>query len=209
MPEQTRDVSGFDTVDLRGAGKLFVEQGDQEGVRIVAEEDAFDKIITEVEGTTLVIKLKFWDALAAFRPLGPLEYHVTAKDLRSIQVHGAGSVEASAATDTLELLLTGAGEVRAGVRADRLDSTVSGAGSITVRGEAAQQNVTVSGMGEHQADALETKETKVSISGAGKARVNASDRLDVAISGAGSVDYLGEPQVEQRISGLGSVNKVG
>jgi hypothetical protein len=56
---------------------------------------------------------------------------------------------------------------------------------------------------------LATKNSNVSISASGGAKVSVSDELTVSISGSGSVQYKGDPTVQQTIAGSGSVTKVG
>jgi len=48
----------------------------------------------------------------------------------------------------------------------------------------------------------------ISISGSGKANVQANRTLKVDVSGSGSVKYLGTPEIVKNISGSGSVKPV-
>ena len=66
---------------------------------------------------------------------------------------------------------------------------------------------TMSGASRLDAEDLQVKAAQLSISGAGKAEVWASDSLKVSISGAGKVTYRGNPTIEKDISGAGSVRK--
>ena len=66
----------------------------------------------------------------------------------------------------------------------------------------------MSGASRLQAEELQTRTTELSITGAGKAEVYATDTLRTAISGAGKVSYAGNPKtVEKRISGAGSIHR--
>jgi len=66
---------------------------------------------------------------------------------------------------------------------------------------------TMSGASKLDAEGLQVKTAELSISGAGKAEVSASDSLKVAISGAGKVTYNGNPTVEKHVSGAGTIRK--
>jgi Protein of unknown function (DUF2807). len=66
---------------------------------------------------------------------------------------------------------------------------------------------TMTGASKLMAEDLRVKVAEVSISGAGKAEVSASDVLKVAISGAGKVTYNGNPALEKHISGAGTIRK--
>ena len=56
-------------------------------------------------------------------------------------------------------------------------------------------------------ESLVTRALELSISGAGRADVNATEVLKVTISGAGKVTYSGNPSISKEISGAGSVKK--
>ena len=86
---------------------------------------------------------------------------------------------------------------------------LSGAGAIKAEfaGTARRQRITLSGAGAFRGANLVGDSVRVSVSGAGKASVNATRVLDVAISGAGSVDYVGDPKVTRDISGVGTIKR--
>jgi hypothetical protein len=86
-----------------------------------------------------------------------------------------------------------------------LDGT--GATRVTVDGNVNELMATMSGASRLDAESLRVKTAEVSISGAGRAEVSASDILKVAISGAGKVTYTGNPVVEKHVSGAGSVRQ--
>jgi Putative auto-transporter adhesin, head GIN domain len=83
----------------------------------------------------------------------------------------------------------------------------TGATRVTVDGAVNELMATMSGASKLDAESLQVKTAELSISGAGKAEVSASESLKVAISGAGKVTYSGDPTVEKHISGAGSIRK--
>jgi hypothetical protein len=83
----------------------------------------------------------------------------------------------------------------------------TGATRVTVDGVANELIATMSGASRLDAESLQVKVAELSISGAGKAEVSASESLKVAISGAGKVTYNGNPTVEKHISGAGTIRK--
>jgi hypothetical protein len=86
-----------------------------------------------------------------------------------------------------------------------LDGT--GATRVTVDGTVDELMATLTGASKLDAEELRVRSALLSISGAGKAEVSASDTLKVAISGAGKVTYNGNPAIERQISGAGSIRK--
>jgi Putative auto-transporter adhesin, head GIN domain len=83
----------------------------------------------------------------------------------------------------------------------------TGATRVTTDGTVDELLATMSGASKLDAESLQVKIAELSISGAGKAEVSASEVLKVAISGAGKVTYNGNPAIERHISGAGSVRK--
>jgi hypothetical protein len=186
VAEESRHVSGFDEVELRGAGNLSIEQTGSESLTVEAEEDVLPKLTTEVVNDRLIIGPKPGTTV---RTTAPINYKLTVEALNALEVSGAGDVEAE------------------GINTDRLAVTIGGAGNVKAGGEADKQEIDISGSGAYRAENLESKEAKIGVSGAGSAIVNASERLDATVSGAGSVEYVGDPTVKQDVSGAGRVSK--
>ena len=84
----------------------------------------------------------------------------------------------------------------------------NGATKVTLEGNVNAMSAEMNGASRLNADSLVTRATELSISGAGRGEVNATDVLKVNISGAGKVTYSGNPKtVDKSISGAGSVRK--
>jgi hypothetical protein len=83
----------------------------------------------------------------------------------------------------------------------------TGATRVTADGAVEELLATMSGASKLDAESLQVKVAELSISGAGKAEVSASEVLKVAISGAGKVTYNGNPSIEKHISGAGSISR--
>jgi hypothetical protein len=184
--EESRDVSGFDEVELRGAGNLTIEQTGSESLTVEAEEGVLPKLRTEVVNDRLVIGP---EPGTVIRTTAPINYKLSVEALDALDVSGSGDVEAE------------------GINTDRLAVTIGGARNLEIGGEADEQEIDISGSGVYRAENLESNEARIGVSGAGSAIVNASERLDANVSGIGSVEYLGDPTVEQDASGAGRVSK--
>jgi hypothetical protein len=126
---------------------------------------------------------------SAIHTTEPINYRLTVKDLRSLEVLGTANADAT------------------GIETDRLAVTISGAGNVKVGGTADEQEVNISGTGTYLAENLESREVEINVAGAGSAVVNVKEKLDAKISGVGSVEYVGNPRVQETISGAGQVNK--
>ncbi len=183
---ESRDVSGFEEVELRGIGNLSIQQGDSESLTVEAEEDVLPKIRTKVKNNRLIIGPK---RNTTINTTEPINYELTVKDLTALEVSGSGDVEAE------------------DISTDELAVTIDGTGDVEINGEVNSQTVKISGSGDYQAEDLESKRAEVDVGGTGTAIVNVSEELDAQVSGTGSVEYTGDPTVNQEVSGTGEVSE--
>jgi hypothetical protein len=204
---RTRTLPDFDRIDLRGAGTVVVRQAAAASVSVQADEEALDKVRTEVRDGQLLVGLRWWSALLAWRALRNVEVHVAAPRLRALTVSGAGRIVTPDPFDAerLELKLSGAGSLEVQVRAAAVDARLSGAGSISLVGSADTLEVTLTGAGRFDGSELRAGVVRVRSAGAGETVVFAAEKLDATLTGAGSIRYRGNPQVNSRVSGIGSV----
>jgi Putative auto-transporter adhesin, head GIN domain len=182
---ETRDVQGFDSVDFASAGTLTIEQTGTDSLEIEADADILPSLTSEVAGTTLRLGVKPGVNPGNARNI---TYRMTVGELKGLVVSGAGEITVTA--------LDGA----------ELSVVHSGAARVTVSGRVTSQVVELSGVGEYDGSALESQNADVTVSGTGKAVVNASSTLDARVTGVGSV-YLGNPALTQEVTGLGEVTR--
>jgi len=217
---ETREVSGFRTVVMRGYGDLEIHQQRdstaKETVSIEADDQVMPKILAEVRGDRLVLGFSmpwyewiWWWCQLIFTADKRIRFRLTSRGVESLRITGAGHVTSDRLEgDRLELTISGAGKIRlAGLTVKNLETRLSGAADVELAGTADRHDARISGAGSVRARTLVTARTSVSISGAGSCAVNAAEELDARISGAGSVSYEGNPRVTQRISGAGSVRQ--
>jgi hypothetical protein len=203
---EARQVSGFNSVSLAGSGDVIVTQGDQEGIKIEAEDNVIPYLKTEVHGSTLVISLESKNGVLV-HPTRPMRYYVSMKEVSGLSVSGSGTITSNAITTrSLDLAITGSGETELqNIKADSINTTISGSGKCNLKGETASQRLTITGSGSCSSDNLTSQDVRINVSGSGKAVVMASSTLDVTITGSGEVRYSGSPKLSQRITGSGSI----
>lgn len=203
---EMREIKDVHQVALHGAGTLHIAQGDTESLSIEAEPKVISRIETTVKDGKLTIQPS-----RSFDTREPIDYWLAVKQLDSIELSGAGNVEAGAlSAESFRLAIDGAGLVKIGkLTATDLQVTASGNANTTLAGEVDSQTVSLSGAGSYGAGDLASRVAAVSVDGAGKATVRVSESLDAQVSGVGAVEYIGDPVVNQSISGVGRVAKVG
>jgi hypothetical protein len=207
-----REVSDFDRVALNGVGTLYISVGEEESLKVEAEDNLLPYIETLVHGQTLSIGFRDQGLRTAFQPTEPIHYYLTVKDLAALELSGAGNIEVDEiATSELHIKTSGAGNIEIEkLTAKVLNMDVSGAGNCHIyEGQVADQNLRISGAGGYRASDLQSQSARIDISGLGGARVWVEEDLRVEISGAGSVTYFGSPILSQDVSGAGNIRSLG
>ena len=180
---EERDVTAFDSIEVRGVGEITIVAGDDFALSVRADESDIDHINTSVVGTTLVISEDH--AASSSR----IEIEIHAPTLSSIEMLGAGDITVT------------------GLETDRLAVAIAGAGDIAVSGQATTVVAVLSGAGEIDTTGLEAKDVTVRLSGVGSIRVAASRSLDAELSGVGEITYTGDPSVTSKMSGVGQISR--
>ena len=203
---EMREIKDVHQVALHGAGTLHIAQGDVESLSIEAEPKVVSRIETTVKDGKLTIQPD-----RSFKTREPIDYWLAVKQLDSIELSGAGNVEADAlSAESFRLAVDGASVVNIGkLTATDLAVTASGNANTTLAGEVDSQTVSLSGAGSYSAADLASRIASVTVDGAGKATVRVSESLDAQVSGVGVIEYIGDPTVNQSIRGVGRVAKVG
>jgi hypothetical protein len=205
---QDRTVSDFKDVEVGGAAKVFVSQGDQHSVKVEVDENLQQFVEVYQEGGKVIVREKSGFNLD---PTGDLKIYVTSPVYNNIDVSGACDIIGQTTINNPESLamhISGAGDMKMEVNAPHISAEVTGSGNIDLKGETKSADLDLSGAGHAHCFDLKSETTKIEISGAGSAQVYASVRLNAEVSGAGSVDYKGGAAVDQHVSGAGSVHKV-
>jgi len=205
---EDRTVTNFKQVEVSGAAKVLVTQGDKSAVKIECDENLLPYIEVFQEGDKVFVKEKPGFNLD---PSRELQIYVTSPTFTDISASGACDILGQnkiSNSENLSLELSGAGDIKMEVDAPKLSAEVSGSGSIYLKGQTKDVKLDLTGAGHAYCYDLLAENTKVDITGAGSAEVYASVKLTADVSGAGTVNYKGNAEVSQSVSGAGSVRKV-
>jgi hypothetical protein len=206
---EDRSVSRFKNVEVSGAAKVYVSQGDASSVKIEGDQNLLQYIEVVQEGDRIIVRERRGFHL---EPTNDLKVYVKTPVYNDIDASGACDIigeEKITNPENLHMHVSGAGDIRMEVDAPKLTAEVSGSGSIYLKGETKDVSLDLTGAGHAHCYDLMAENTKVDITGAGSAEVYASVTLDADVSGAGNVNYKGNAtSVKQNVSGAGSVNKV-
>lgn len=205
---ETRRITPIDAVELSGVGTLIIEQGNTDSLEVTADENILKYIRSDVEGDTLKLGVK---DLINILPSRDITFHLTVKDLSSVETSGMGNIEIdSLNTSQLWLKISGTGKVTiSNLQAQTFDLEISGMGDARVAGKVDSQSIQISGTGNYRAEALSSREADIKISGTGHALVWVMDSLNLDLSGTGDLAYYGEPVLNTSISGAGTLRSLG
>src|SRR5664280_2790009 len=105
---ETRPVSGFDRITLRGYGDMVLEQGETESMTIESSKEMLERIETEVKDGELVIRFKNWFDLWFNHK--PIKFHINLINLKSLAISGSSHVHADQLKgDQLSMTVSGSG----------------------------------------------------------------------------------------------------
>jgi len=203
--KQDRQLNSFSGLDVGGAFKVFLTQGDKESVTVEADENLLDVISTEVRGNTLVIK-----TTEDIRDSEALNIYLTFKNLEEMDISGACHLtgENKMKFDDLDLECSGASDVELKMGAQKLSLDLSGASQIELYGSAESVDMDLSGASHIDAYDLEVNIYNVDVSGAAHAKIFVTGELSADISGAASLKYKGDAVVKSHdVSGAASMKK--
>jgi hypothetical protein len=206
--EESREVSGFNRVDMAAIGTLRLKQGNQEGLRIKVEDNLLRYFETRVVDGTLVIDIKKIDRLY---PTQPVEFDLWVKELREIRLSGAANIQApNLEAGQFSVTVTGAGDVEmSDFQAKRLQVWMAGAGNVIMSGWVEEQDITMKGKSGYKARNLISTRAEIFINGVGNAELQVRDALHAEIVGIGAIRYRGNPRkVEKSVTGMGTITPV-
>ncbi|HMJ07276.1 MAG TPA: head GIN domain-containing protein [Chthoniobacterales bacterium] len=180
---ESRPISNFTKLQADGAFTINWTAGPA-AMTIRTDSNLFEYIRTDVTDGRLRI-----DWVKPLKGTHGIKVEIASPALTKAEINGAVRLAASNLSGT-EFYLEANGATR-----------------VTLSGNVNAMSGDMNGASRLDAEALVTRAMELSISGAGRAEVNASDVLKVSISGAGKVTYAGNPTISKEISGAGSVRK--
>ncbi len=207
--KETRPVTGFTSIALTCFGDVQLTQGDADSLVIEAEDNILPMLVSEVQGTQLVLKTRPNTSYSTTRGV---RFIITVKDLKALQSSASGNVDAGQIkTGSFNLELNGSGNVTlAGLQASSLTVELTGSGDADIRaGSADQLTASLHGSGDFSAPNLQSQTAQVTATGSGSATVWAKTTLSATVNGSGDVKYYGSPAVNQNVTGSGRVRSLG
>jgi hypothetical protein len=206
--EEIRKVSNFKAVHISSGIDLYLKQGSTESVRVVADKDQMDKIVTENEGGTLKIYVESSNRWFNFdwRKSKTMKVYVTVKDLNKISATGGSDVYTEGKLDLikLEVKATGGSDIRLTLDTDELSCETTGGSDVILAGTATVFKAASTGGSDLKASNLRTSFCSVSSTGGSDAYVWAEKEISISATGGSDVYHKGGARVVKSSSTGGS-----
>ncbi len=182
---EKRDVGAFTSIDVSGAYEVSIVSQKSPGLEIEGDENILPLVDTYVKDGTLYINSE-----RGFNVKKAIKLRITTTDLQGVSSSGASQI-------TLE-----------NVKNEQLVIQTSGASKIEAAGETKSLEIESSGASKVDVQDLRASRVKVSMNGAGRAQVYATEEVNAEANGASNITYYGDPKVVNKsASGAGSINK--
>lgn len=191
--DESRDISGFTGVKVSSGIDVYLSQGSSFEVRVEADENLQEVILTEMEGNMLEVRTD----RVNIRNAKSKKVHVTLPELRSLKISSAGDCVGQTAfsCEDLDLSISSAGDLKLEVEARRINLDISSSGDADLSGSAEVFDVNLSSAGDLNAFDLIAGKVDVNVSSAGDARVHATEEISATASSAGNIYYKGDARV--------------
>ena len=164
-----RDIDEFRKVDVSGNFEVEINVGEEQNLRIIAEENLLKYIKTKVKRNTLYISTR-----ENLRPQEDLIIMISVPELVAIECSGVNNI------------------IARGIDSDEFEIDLSGAASIEIEGKAELLKIDVSGAADLSAKNFITDDVKIDVSGAANAEIYANHSVDADVSGAGFIELYGD-----------------
>lgn len=181
--QETRQVSGFDAIDVSGPFRVSVQVGPAATLELRGDDNVVPKIEAEVGDSTLHLAVP-----GRIVTKLPLEATITLPSLVQLDASGAATVTAD------------------GLSGEHVEVGAAGATRITLTGHVDAIDIGAAGASTVEAGALTAVRARVDASGASTVEVAARESLHADASGASTVRYHGSPaDLRRDVSGASTI----
>ena len=171
--EDSRQLKGFERIELLGSLDVKYEQADSFSVRVAAPVDVIKDVETRVEGNKLVVSMK---GSNKFINVGvsdgdDVTVYVTSPDFLGIELKGSGDFECRQLldTDNLDILLKGSGDIKFhDIVCDQVNVSLVGSGDVELKNvKMLRSYVDLVGSGDVKVRFSESGSVESSLTGSG------------------------------------------
>jgi hypothetical protein len=181
---QTREVEECSGLTIQNIGNVFLMQDNTQSIRIEADDNIIDKVITRKEDGVLLVGLEDGSYSNV-----TLRAYVSLKTIESLKINGAGNIN-----------------TQNSLNSDELEVIINGAGNIVIQGNGNYMYCFINGAGNVMAKDFSVPKCRAMVNGAGNITLTVTEELDASVNGTGNIYYYGNPpNVTTSIIGVGHI----
>lgn len=203
--EERRNVENFDEIKTSRGMNVYLSQGNNKKVLVVADSNLMDAIETKVEDNTLVVTTS-----QNIRRSKSLKVFVTAPQINNIRSTAGSNVnsENQLKTDNLELNASAGSNIRLDVDAENLDVSATAGSNINLEGRSAIFTAKASAGSNIRAEDLTVKDCNARTNSGANIWIRVNSKFEGKASSGGNVFYSGNPEsINSESSSGGNVIK--
>lgn len=195
---ENRNVKNFNGIKVSTGIDLYITMGNSEEVKIVADDDIIDNIVTEVKDGTLHIYLEKNNWFNWGRINETRKAYVTVEQLKSIDASSGSDVrsENTLTGDDMDIEASSGSDVYLDLVYKNVSLKTSSGSDAKLTGKAKYFTASASSGSDIVARDFETEKCQVKASSGSDATVNVSDELIAKASSGADVRYYGNPRTK-------------
>lgn len=205
---ETFKLEAFDRLDINNAFDVKIIKSNVSEVNVKGAEDDIKDLELAVRNGKLEIK---YDKRISLKKIRRYKMYVEVKTNAITEVISSSASNTDLSgfglLEKLSIQISGASKFILNNEIKELNSEISGASNLTLNENVSILDAQVSGASKLYTENSQITSAYLDLSGASKAEVTVSDKLDIVASGASKVSYKGNPVVTQKLSGSSSVTK--
>ncbi|WP_461631300.1 head GIN domain-containing protein [Labilibaculum euxinus] len=202
---QDREIGSFSAISASSGLNVYVTQGDKESLRVEADENLMEYIITRVKGNELILKVD-----GNIRRATKMDIYLTLVNVTEIHVSSGADFKTRNMinAEKLDISVSSGADAKMELNAKELSCSVSSGADATLRGKADFFAGKASSGSDLKAKELIAKVCKAKASSGGDVTVYAEEEIEASASSGGDVNYYGNPaKINVSDSSGGDVNR--
>jgi hypothetical protein len=214
-----RSLINFTRLHVEGPFEVTIRQGAVDSVGYKVPAVVSDRLVVEVDGSTLHIRNKhdnwsageksWWSSKSWWHTHPRVKLYITVRNLEAVKASGSCNLllDGSITTTSLKLVTRGSASISGDINVQTLNASIAGSGLIKLSGQCETVETHISGSGTFSAKNLVTAKTGLYISGSGHADINANTQVNARLHGSASVAYTGDANISSKKSGDAEITR--
>jgi hypothetical protein len=188
VKEETRDCDKFDGISVSRGMNVYVTQGPETRVVVVADENLLNYIDTDVDDRTLKVT-----ATKGIVKATSNKVLVTVPNLGMIKTSSGSNLfaETPVTTDFIEVKASSGSNIRFQLEAGETEVSASSGSNITLSGKSTSIKAKASSGSNIKAGDLQAEKAEAKVSSGANIRLNVNGSLKAGASSGGNIFYTG------------------